>query len=233
MAVTPQTNEAFLREVDEELRRDQAVQLWRRWGRWMIGGVVAALLAFAGVLFWQNHQQSVAGADGAKLLDSFDQLGKGDTAAANKSLADLSGSGGAGYRALAKYVQADIALQKNDLKSAAAMFAAVAGDASLPQPFRDLALIRQTSAEFDKLSPDVVIARMKPLAVKGAPWFGSAGELLGIADIQAGQHEAAARLFAAIAEDENTPETLRTRAAQMAGSLKAEPSRSQEDAKPR
>lgn len=232
MAVTPQTNEAFLREVDEELRRDQAVALWRRWGRWLIGGVVAALVAFAGVLFWQNHQQTQAGAEGAKLLDSFDLLGKGDTAAASKSLADLSGSSRAGYRALAKYVQADLALQKQDLKSAAAIFAAVAGDASLPSAFRDLALIRQTSAEFDKLQPSVVLARMKPLAVKGAPWFGSAGELLGIAYLQAGQRDAAAKLFATIAEDENTPETLRTRAAQMAGSLKAGPNKPQEDAKP-
>ena len=32
LAVPPNTNEAFLREVDEELRRDQLVDVWRRYG---------------------------------------------------------------------------------------------------------------------------------------------------------------------------------------------------------
>lgn len=54
LAVTPQPNEAFLREVDEELRRDSAVQFWNRYGRLLIGAVVAGLVAFGGYLLWQN-----------------------------------------------------------------------------------------------------------------------------------------------------------------------------------
>ena len=39
MAVTPHTDEAFLREVDEELRRDQLTSFWTRYGRWLVGGI--------------------------------------------------------------------------------------------------------------------------------------------------------------------------------------------------
>src|SRR3546814_20762034 len=64
-----------------------------------------------------------------------------------------------GYRAIARFTDADILLQKNDLKGAAAKFASIAQDQSLAESFRDLALIRQTAAEYDSLKPDVVISR--------------------------------------------------------------------------
>ena len=32
--MSPNTDEAFLREVDEELRRDQIVGVWTQHGRW-------------------------------------------------------------------------------------------------------------------------------------------------------------------------------------------------------
>src|SRR3546814_4525580 len=75
---------------------------------------------------------------------------------------------------MARYTEADILLQKNDLNGAAAKFGSIAQDQSLAESFRDLALIRQTAAEYDSLKPDVVISRLRGLAVKGGPWFGSA-----------------------------------------------------------
>ena len=83
----------------------------------------------------------------------------------------------------------------------------------------DLALVRQTYAEFDSLKPQTVIDRLKPLAVKGAPWFGSAGELLAVAYLQLRRNREAGALFGEIAKDQKVPESLRQRAVQMAGVL--------------
>src|SRR6185369_619313 len=112
-------------------------------------------------------------------------------------------------RATALFGRAAIAADQNDTKIATAKFKAIAGDSSLPQPFRDLALIRQTALEFDALKPAEVIARMAPLTKLGAPWFGSAGELTGMAMIKQGKTAEAGRLFAAIARDQQVPEQLR------------------------
>ena len=38
----------FLREIDEELRRDNLLKLWQRYGRYVIGVVIAALLIAGG-----------------------------------------------------------------------------------------------------------------------------------------------------------------------------------------
>jgi len=64
-----------------------------------------------------------------------------------------------------------------------------------------------------------VVARLKPLAVPGNAWFGSAGELVGAAYLKQGRPELAGPLFAQIAKDKTVPETLRARARQLAGVL--------------
>lgn len=223
MALTPQNNEAFVREVDEELRRDQALHVWRTYGRAIIAGIVLVLAAFAGYLFWQHRQHQAAEREGETLQKAYDDLAAQDTKAAAAPLAQLAASKRDGYRVLAIFSQADILLQNQDLRGAAAKFAAVAGDASVAQPFRDLALIRQTSAEFDTLKPDVVVERMRPLAVAGNPWLGSAGELMAIAYLKQGRRDLAGQVFARIGADKDVPPTLRQRAVQMAGAMGAAP----------
>lgn len=222
MALTPQNNEAFLREVDEELRRDQALDIWRRYGRWIIVAIVALLAAFGAYLFWQHRQHQAAEREGEQLQVAYDYLGAGDTKGAEKPLSALAASDRDGYRVLAIFTQADILLQSNDLKGAAAKFAGVANDASLAQPFRDLALIRQTSAEYDTLKPEVIVERLRNLAVAGNPWLGSAGELVAAAYLRQGRRDLAGQTFSRIAADEGVPRSLRQRAVQMAGVLGAD-----------
>lgn len=219
MALTPQSNEAFLREVDEELRRDQLLTVWERYGRWIIVVIVAGLALFAGVLFWQHQREKAAGVQGETLQQAYDQLAAGQPAQASATIANLQNSKRDGYRALATFTQADILLSRQDLKGAAAKFATVAADDSQAKPFRDLALIRQTAAEFDSLKPQVVVDRLRSLAVPGNPWFGSAAELAAVAYLRMNQRQQAATLFGEIARDENAPDSLRQRAVQMAGVL--------------
>ena len=219
MALTPQNNEQFAREVDEELRRDEAIALWKRWGKIIVAAIVAGLLAFAGWLYWQSHREGVAGEQGVKFNQAMDDLGANQKAKAAPALAELATSGTEGYSALAKFTQADIALQNQDLKGAAKLFAEVANDGDLAQPLRDLALIRQTNAEYDSLQPQVVIDRLRPLAVKGNAFFGSAGEMTAIAHLRMNRRDLAGRMFGEIARDDAVPSSIRQRAVQMAGVL--------------
>ena len=233
MAVTPQSNEAFLREVDEELRRDQAMQFWQLYGRWLIGAIVLGLAAFGAFLVWQNQRAKTAGQQGEAFSQALEKLSANDEKAGSAKLTDLAKSSIGGYRALAKFTQADLLLQKDDLKGAAAKFAEVAEDSGIAKPLRDLALIRQTSAEYDTLKPETIIARLKPLAVKGDPWFGSAGEMVAIAYLQQHRNDLAGELFGQIAKDKDVPDSLRQRAVQMAGALGVDAIDQNEDKKPK
>jgi hypothetical protein len=219
LAITPQNNDVFMREVDEELRRDEMVAFGRRYGTWIAVLVVLFLVVLGGSLWWRHHKEAVAGSQGEQFQTALDSIGSGNTKAADPTLATLARSSHDGYRAMAEFSQADILLKKNDLKGAIAKFAAIAGDTSLDSPFRDLALIRQTSAEYDSLDPQKVIDRLKPLAVKGNPWFGSAGEMVAMAYLQQNKQAEAGKLFGEIAQDADTPDSLRQRAVQMAALL--------------
>jgi hypothetical protein len=219
LALSPQSNEAFLREVDEELRKDQALHVWQRFGVWIVTAIVAGLLAFGGFLYWQSHSEGRRAQEGDRFKAAFKALETNQTKDAEAPLKELADSSSDGFRAMARFTQADILLQKNDLKGAAAIFAGIVADKDLPQEFRDLALIRQTSAEYDSLKPEQVIERLQGLATKDSQWFGSAGELVAVAYMQAGKRGDAGKLFGEIAKNESVPRSIRQRAVQMAGML--------------
>ena len=80
-------------------------------------------------------------------------------------------------------------------------------------------MIRATTMQFDTLPPAQVVARLKPLAVPGGAWFGSAGELTAAAHLKMNRRDLAAPLLALIAQDVNVPPTIRGRAASMATAL--------------
>jgi hypothetical protein len=219
LAITPQNNDVFMREVDEELRRDEMIAFGRKYGVWIAVAIVLFLAVLGGSLWWRHHKEAVAGTQGEQFQAALDSLGSGNVKAADPALAKLARSSHDGYRAMAQFAQADILLKNKDAKGAAAKFAAIANDTSLDAPFRDLALIRQTSVQYDSLDPAKVIARLKPLAVKGNPWFGSAGEMVAMAYLQQNKRAEAGKLFGEIAQDAATPESIRQRAVQMAALL--------------
>ena len=219
MAIKPVSNEAFYREVDEELRRDQLKTMWQRYGWFILGGIVLLLALIAGFIWWQNRQQAERGEMGETLTAVFSDVQAQQTKDIAPRLDRLAEEGTPGYRAAALLTKADVAIQEGNEAAAIAAFKAVAEDEELAEPFRNLALIRQTTLEFDKLPAAQVIQRLRPLAQGGSPWFGSAGELVALAHLKQQQSAEAARIFAGIAKDRTLPRSMRSRAVQMAGAL--------------
>lgn len=210
--------DVFLREVDEALRKDEMLGAVKRYG--LLGGalVTAVLLGLAGYLWWDNNRDAEAAERSEKFTIALDQIEAGNLGAGTAALVPLT-QGTGGSAAAAKLMQASIALEQGKPADAIKGFAAIAADTSAPQPFRDLAAIREVATQFDTIPPQQVIDRLKPLAVPGNPWFGSAGELVGMAYLKLGKNQLAGPLFAAIARDKDTPDSLRSRARQMAGLL--------------
>jgi hypothetical protein len=224
LALTPTdkragSDEAFLREVDDAVRASDLSNFWTRYGRWLLAAIVAGLLAFGGWIVYQNIQQSAADKQSEQFVDAMDKLRAGQAKEGRAKLAKLFKAEQPGYRAMALMVEGNLLGEEGKTKDAIAIYAKVAKDSSLPQTFRDLALIRQTSAEFDTLAPQTIVDRLKPLATPGHAWFGSAGELTALAYMKMGKDNLAGPIFAKIAKQEGVPQSLRSRAQQMAGAL--------------
>ena len=46
----------IFREIDEELRRDNLLKLWSRYGRYLIALAAVVLLIAGGIVAWRDHQ---------------------------------------------------------------------------------------------------------------------------------------------------------------------------------
>ncbi|MDE2563455.1 MAG: tetratricopeptide repeat protein [Sphingomonadales bacterium] len=210
--------DVFLREVDDALREDQMVDAFRRYGK-PVGALVAAgLVALGGYLWYDNHKSGLADTRGEEMVKALDTIEANDLVNGNRDLLPLAKDGG-GYGAAAKLLEAGVAQQGGKSDQAAKIFAEVAADTSAPQAYRDLATVREVAAGFDKMKPEDVVARLKPLAVPGNPWFGPAGEMVGVAYMKMGKNDLAGPLFAALSKDKDVSETLRRRTRQLAGLL--------------
>ena len=225
MALKPNDGETFLKEVDDELRREQINTFFTRFGWWIIAGVVLILAAVGGWLWWSGRQAAAREGAGENLIAVVEQLEAGNTAfaAAQPRIDALAGNDIEGYRAAALFARATGQARSGNNRAAIATLRQIGDDQSLHQVYRDAALIRRTQLEFDSLPPQEVIRRLNTLSTGDGAWVGVAGELVGAAHLKMNRPDLAGPLFVRIAQNRNAPDTLRQRAAMMAGSLGFDP----------
>ncbi|MBO0749944.1 MAG: tetratricopeptide repeat protein, partial [Porphyrobacter sp.] len=183
--------DVLLREVDEAVRQDEAAEFAKRHGRTIIVLVIVALAAFGGWLWWKDHREGRLEKGSEDFVQALDQIDAGDRVKAQAALAPIAQDGTPAAAAGAKMLQAGLLIEKGDTARATTMLFELADDKSAPDVLRNLAAIRGVSASFDTMKPDDVIARLKPLATPGNPWFASAGELVAMAYLKQGKRELA------------------------------------------
>ena len=134
MATTPDdTSEAFLREVDENLRRDQAQAMAKRFGPMIIGAILLFLAAIGGWMYWQDHQAKAAAVDSETLSSAMNDIAARKSAAAAPKLAQLTHSSSSGIAIEAKLTQAAEAIDANQRPAAIAIYRDIAADGSAAQ----------------------------------------------------------------------------------------------------
>lgn len=212
-------DDVLMREIDDAVRQDQFADFARTYGKPIIGVVVAGLAAFAAYLWWDGRSEAALEADSERLVSALDQIEAGNLDTGAATLDTLINDGNDGAANMARLLRAGIEMEKDRPAEAAKLYAQVAAADDLPDSLRNLATVREIAATYDSRKPEDVIARLKPLAVPGNPYFGSAGEMVAMAYLEQGKRREAGTLFSSIAKDENVPEGLRSRSRQMAGLL--------------
>lgn len=208
-----------MREIDDAVREDQYKDFANRYGKLIVGVVVGGLLAFAGYLWWTDRTAGEEAERSETLVAALDQLQAQNYDTAVSRLEPLASGSDEDAAMFARMLQGGIAQQQGKADEAATIFAAIADDDSAPSEFRDLARIREVSVRYDEMKPADVIAKLKPLAVPGNPYFASAGELVAMAYLDQDKRSEAGTLLAEIAKNEDVPESAKLRARQMAGQL--------------
>lgn len=200
----------IFREIDEEVRRDKAAELWKKYG-WVVTAIaVLAVVGVAGWQFWLHRENQASQAVGAQLEAALKSSRDGNGAQAETILKELSANAPAGYRQIARFRLASEA-GKRDAAAGVAAFDALANDATLDQTFRDLAKLRAGILRVDLAPYAEVKASLEPLATPQGAWRHSAREFLGIAALKANLYDEAGRWFDAAITDPQVPQALRQR----------------------
>jgi hypothetical protein len=228
MALTPTTppaaptpsneDEVLIREIDEAVREDALMGFLKDHGVKLLSGIVVLIGGLGGYMLWDNYREGQLETQSEALISALDYADQRDFKTASEKVAPLLADGATpGARTAAQFLQAAAALEQGDPAKATSLYKAIAADTNAPPALRDLAKVRDVSTNFDTMKPGDVIAKLGPLAKPGNAFFGSAGELVAMAHLENGNRAEAGKLFAAIAKDEDLPETLRSRGRQMAG----------------
>jgi hypothetical protein len=212
----------IFREIDEDVRRDRALDAWKKHGSKFIALAVLAVLGTAGWTAYQKWQVSKAEEAGARYEEAL-QLAKGGNASeAETAFAAISKDAPAGYASLAHFREA-AEIAKSDREKGIKAFETLAADSSLPAVMRDVARLRGGMLAIDTVSREDLKARLDPLLVPGNVFGPSARELLGLAALKAGDFEAAGKFFDEIVTDKSAPPSLKQRADLLLAVVRAGP----------
>jgi hypothetical protein len=167
----------FIREVDDEYRRDRIARIWTRYSGVIIGLALVLVVSVGGWRYWQHLERTRAEAAATRYEDAvrLGREGKGEEA--QRALEALASDTTGGYRLLARFRLAAELGQSNPDEGAKA-YDALATDAGVSPVMQDMARLRGAMLRMDNPDPAQAQTALERLARR--PTLGAhAREMLG------------------------------------------------------
>lgn len=206
----------IFREVDEDLRHQRYIKLWRQYGVFIVGGIIAVIASVLVFSIMQSYSESKRD----KASDQFFAAQKllteqDDPVSALAAYERLEKNAPEGYQVLARFAQAEALLDAEEPDKALATYDAIAADGSVPSEFQDLARIKGGMLVSGSISATEMRTRLGTTLSGDNIWNASAVELVAFSLYKDGNLEAASQEYLALIADTTAPPNLRTRAEEM------------------
>ena len=206
-------SEEFIREVDEDLKEEKRIKLWKKVFPYVVTISVTIVFFTSGFVFWENYTKKT----NQKLGDDFTaavQLAKEeDIDAALIALDRIVDKGSDGYATIAKMKKASLLIENGKIEKGLEIYLDLEKNA-VDQSFRDIATILFVINSMDKSDPDILLEKIKPLE-SGNIWKSSALELKAFVFLKKNNNKAAKETFKKIIEMSSSPSSLSKRARNM------------------
>lgn len=210
----------LIEEVDQDMRKDRALALARRYGPYAIALALGVLIAVAGVMTWKHYKTEREMERSGIYAAALEALGRGDTEETQRLFGEMTATAPAsGYGVLSRLQEAGLKAKAGDMAGAAAVYDALANDTKVEALFRDLGTVLYGLVALDTVDPALLDTRLKPLADGKGPWRFTATEIEGYLALKTGDKAHARDLFSRIANDARAPDEARARAAAMSSTL--------------
>jgi hypothetical protein len=204
--------ESFIDEVTEEVRRDKLFAIFRKYG-WIAVLAVLALVGGAAWTEWRKAQEaSLAQAFGDATFAALEAPTPETRRELLKGLPAADKQAAVRDMLLASDPQTDRAGSLEALK-------AVEADAALPATWRDLATLKRVVLLGADLPVAEARAALDPVAAPGRPYRVLALEQLAYLTLAEGKRDEAIAQLKTLTQDQEAPQGLRRRAAQVVVAL--------------
>jgi hypothetical protein len=203
--------DSLLREVEEEIRREQMEKLWQRYSGLIIAAAALLVLAVAGYKYMETRRmaaEEAAGADYMAAETLSDNKKKDEAEAAYKKIAE---QGPPGYASLAKLHLAEAQAKDGKTADAVATYDALAKDSGADNLLKNFAQLQAASLRMADADYAEIQNRLTPLAGDDAPFANTARELLGVAAYKAGKYDEARKHLEPLLTDPNVSEAQQER----------------------
>jgi hypothetical protein len=198
-------------EVDEDVRRDQLKKLWDQYSIYIVAG---ALLIIAAVGGWRGYEylEAKKAAEAGAAFDKASELSEQNKhAEAEAAFTDLAAKAPSGYRMLAR-LRAAAEVANRDPQAAVKLYDEMSNDRSIGAPEQDLAKVRAAQLLLETAGYPNMLSRLEPATAPVATFRHTARELLALSAWRANDTAAARQWLDLIANDGETPPSLRSRA---------------------
>ena len=212
-------SDEFIREVDEAVRQDRWLKLWKQYGTYVIAAALAVVVGSTAGVGWRAWQDSQRQAEAERYMAAIELLRQERPAEAAEVLDALARDSSSGYAVLARLQAAQALGEAGDRAGKLDMLGQLTADAEAATLYRDLGQLLAAQEAFAAAGQDDLSRQLAKLAADGSPWRYSALELSALAQLRAGETEAARATLTLLAEDPRTPPNLGRRAAELLNAL--------------
>jgi hypothetical protein len=210
-------SDEFIREVDEAVRQDRWLKLWKRYGTYAVAAALAVVIGSAAGVGWRAWQDSQREAEAERYMAAIGLLRQERPVEAAEALGALARDSSSGYAVLARLQAAQALGAAGDTAGKLNMLGQLTEDTAAARLYRDLGELLAAQEAF-AAGPDLS-GELARLTAADSPWRYSALELSALAQLRAGETATARATLALLVEDPRTPPNLGRRAAELLSAL--------------
>jgi hypothetical protein len=205
-------DDGFLRELEEELRRERIEKIWQQYGTYILIGAALIVFGVLGYKYLENRRLVAAQTTGARYEDALKLASDGKEGSAEKEFETIAKEGSGGYPALARLQLAGALAKEGKKAEALATYEALADESGADELLRGYAALQAAALRLGGADFTEMQNRLNPLMGDESPWRYSARELLGLAAFKAGKSEEARNILTPILVDQKSPQSIVERA---------------------
>lgn len=216
--VNPDFTDAFINEVDEDVKNDNLKVLWNRYGVLVVAFVVIAVsltVSFDRIKSWktmQNQRKTTEYMTAA-------QLNQNDPEATIAALQAVSRKDKGIFSDFARLQIANVLLSQDKVDEALAALENIAGDAQVNTEIKHIALVKLATFKLDTMDRQSFEQLLQPITSGNSSWQPVAQDLLALSAIKNGDIQTARSIYENILKMEDLPENFKVKVQDMLSSI--------------